>query len=465
MSARPVQLFARLAPRPLRSTNAYNALITFIDQIALSAVSMTAGAAFIRAGAPAEYGLFTAYLSIFYLVASAQNALINTPLIVLPRFLEAEARKVFHRGMFGLGVFGSLIAAVAIAFVTSIRSALSGGAITLGVVASLSFGPLLVREFLRAREFAAMNPRGALRRDGAYAVLAIGGIGYLALRGDVAAIGMFVAFGVPAIVICLPSVLRDLSADLINRDAPRAIRMSWSLSSWSFLSAMASWVQGNVYIYIPLWIIGAQSVGFLAAARLTMMPISLFVQSWPNFLRPVASERLAHRPDSQSMRRMLLRSSIGIVAMVSVYSVLVVWAVSAMPAGWIPANYRKAVGQVVLWGIVLGVQGLRTNASSFLQSALAFRMLAADGVVAAGLTVVAAAAAVVRWGAVGSLYGLIVGELLLLVLMLLQFRGTVSAASRAQVFAAPSDRASCSASIAAPTGSESAADLTRFDAD
>lgn len=407
------------------------AMVTFLDQVSLSVASFAVGLAFILRGSPEQYGLYSFYLSLFYLLASAQNAVVNTPLMVLAPRLEPRERERFGRGVLGvllIGVLATLLL-VSAALLVSPR-----GSVAAPLVAAC-FLPLLLRDFFRANEFANLRPGLALRRDAIYAGLACAGVVLLARAGNVRAIHVFAVLAAAAAAIVIRPCVRFFASPPSRADVAGAFRESWVHSRWSLLGAGSTWVQSNAYIYVPFLLLGAREVAFLAAARLVMAPAALLANSWGNLFRPMASRHLFEE-DRGAAWTLFMRSSLVLSAILAAYGAVALAALRIAPDAWIPADYRGLEAYLGFWAVVLLLEIVRNNASSLLQASLAFRDLALWGLAVAGVAVALSFAFVAWLGTAGSLVAMVLGELLLMAVLLLLVRRAMPA-GRALTAGAP----------------------------
>lgn len=396
------------------------AAVTFLDQATLSLASFAVGLAFILRGSPEEYGLYSFYLSLFYLLAGAQNAVVNTPVMVLSPRLEPGDRERFGRGVLGVLLAGMLATLV---LVTAGLVLAPHGSARAPLVAAC-FLPLMLRDYFRAEEFANLRPGLALRRDVIYAAVACLGVVSLAAVGAMRATLVFAVLAGAAAVVVLRPCARFIAAPPSRADVASAFRASWVHSRWSLVGATSTWVQSNAYIYVPFLLLGAREVAYLAAARLVMAPAALLANSWGNLFRPVASRQL-HEQDRSAAWALFLRSSLVLSGILAAYAAAAVLALRVVPAAWIPPDYRGLDAYLGFWAVVLLLEIVRNNASSLIQASLAFRDLALWGLGVAGIAVALSVAFVAWLGTAGSLVAMVFGELLLMAVLILLARRTV----------------------------------------
>ncbi len=397
------------------------ALVTFIDQAALSAVTFAVGLAFLYRGTPAQYGLFTLLASAVYLLGSAQNALVNTPMIVLaPRMKPGEVER-FEQALFAGLMPGALIASAIAAGILVVVEPGIGRWWQAVPIISIVLLPQLLRDFFRSQEYAHLSPDIALRRDGVFAVVAILSVVILSYLGSIRALPAFVVLGIAAACVSFGPAGHSLGQGLNWSVTAGAYRSSWGCSCWALLGALTSWAQSYAYVYIPYALSGAQEVGYLAAARLMIMPVSLLSQSWSNLYRPLASRHLAQRQE-RAARKLFRLSSAILGTILVLYTSLVLFALNVLPARVLPQRYVGVDRYLLLWAGVVLLQIVRSNLSSLLQAQLAFRSLAIYGAVVAAVSVGVTVVLVHLLGSIGSLVGLSLGELLLTLGLALQLR-------------------------------------------
>lgn len=397
------------------------AIITGIDQAVLSIVNFIAGIGFIYFSTPESYGVYTLYMGLFYLFSSAQNALINTPMIVLsPRMSIGEA-DIFRRGLFML-----LLPFFVIVFViTSIFSYVNLVISKFAFIASFSICFLLLRDYFRTEEFSKLQPQTALKKDIIYSMLALIGLFILIYKSILNEASVFIITGLSALAITVKRTVIYLRERPSQSTIIETFQKSWFYSRWSLIGATSSWVQANTYIYVPFFILGTKEVGFLAAARLLLTPVSLLLSSWGNFFRPLLSKIISE--ESRSMSRstnikdsvkLVINSSILLFSLLIFYTIMLIALLRFLPQNFIPQEYVGIEQFVILWSFVYLLNIFRSNLSSYMQASLSFKSLAGIGTLVALLTVLTTIILVLKIGNWGTLFGLVIGEISLILFML-----------------------------------------------
>jgi O-antigen/teichoic acid export membrane protein len=382
------------------------------DQALLSLVNFGMSALFIYRGSPAEFALYSAYMSAFYLVATAQNALLSTPMMVLTSKMEEDERDTFERGLFSLLMVGAVPICLAVVFGMKLLTARAGISVLAALYVGIALVPLMLRDHLRAQEFSNLRPEVALRRDLAFALLAGAGALWLALQSSATAVNVVGILGIACLAVVGTAVLRWSRSAPTSEQIRFAWDRSWHHSLWSLGGALAAWLQSYAYVFVPLHFGQVADVAGLSAARLAIMPVLLATQSWGNLFRPTAS-RLVAAADDAGLRRLFWRSTAALGAIVVTYTLAIALILPTLPMRLLPGPYRGIAPVVLLWGVIVLIQVLRGNISSVLQAALAFRRLTAFGIASAATTIVVSVVTVPTYGASGALAGLVSGELVL----------------------------------------------------
>jgi O-antigen/teichoic acid export membrane protein len=388
-----------------------NATAAVVDQALLSAVGFVVGICFIYRSSPETYGAFVLLQSTFLLLASIQNAAVNTPLMVLAPRMSPEDADRFAAGLFaglltwGLPASGAGVLAA---------HAISGEPFTPGtsLLIALCFVPLLARDGLRAREFSRSRAIDALRRDSVYAGIVICCLAALTLTSTLSVVRVYIVLAVAAAVAVVTgvrpyTVLRPSAADVSH-----AYRQSWAHSRWSLVGAAASWVQGNAYVYLPFYLLGASAVAMLSAARLAMMPVALLTQSWSNVQKPQLSRLLA-LGNAAEARRACYRGAVVLGFILIGYVATLLLALRLAPREWLPPHYQDLRLEVLMWSGIMLLQIVRNSVSWLLQASLEFEVLARFGTWTAVGTLLITAPALMAFGASGGLAGMLVAEVVL----------------------------------------------------
>ncbi|MEM1062269.1 MAG: lipopolysaccharide biosynthesis protein [Planctomycetota bacterium] len=277
----------------LRRPGLWSAGMSVFDQAVVSGATFATSVLVGRFGGTEALGVYALAWSTLLFVRGIQQHLISSSYTVLCR--QRTGRRLALFGGSSVVQFAALAVVVGLAsLAVSYGSAFVGRGGTLGpVFAVLAVaGPaILLREFLRAYEFAHFRTPSALVIDVVVAAVQLSGLGLLAyagrLDGPTALGSLGVACGAAAFVWWLRS------ADRIKIDRrllwPHA-RRSWRFGRW----ALASQLIGSSALMLAPWVVAAvrdeSETGLFAAGSTLVGLANVFVIGVCNYITPKMSE-------------------------------------------------------------------------------------------------------------------------------------------------------------------------------
>lgn len=404
---------------------AKNTLYAFADQLALSFVQFFSASILIYNSSPDEYGAFTFLISLYYLFNGIQNATVNTPLVIfLPKISKQDHDK-FKKGASFLLIVINIISLLTILIFylldNQINSKPKVSSNSL-LYFSLSIVPLMIRDFIRSNEYAALNPRKSLIRDGVYSVITSIAIAIVAITSNISSNKIFIIMAITASITVIDVFLiRTQNYKIYLSDIKYVVKITLDTSKWSLIGAISSWFQSQSLIYIPYLFINPKEVAYIAAARLVMTPAYLFVGSWGNYLRPLISTQLQLKEYSK-VYNLLIKSTLIISTIIITYSFVILFSIKIIPDGVFPEKYTHAQDLIIIWAIILFFTNISSNISSFFQANLDFKKLSFINWTASIITVITTYFFAIQKNSYGIMLAQIIGQLLLIFLMILIFR-------------------------------------------
>lgn len=402
-----------------------NAIYTILDQATISIINFLMGIIFIYYSTPSEYGIYVFFMSFFNFFNSVQNATINTPVLVLSPRLNSIESVNFKKGIFGLLFPFYLLVIFSTTSISYFMNITSDNHIVSYLIISISICLLLIRDFFRTQEYADMKPKRAFTRDISYTILALIFIVLLILGNMVTARNIYLINGIATIIVIFGVLYNYKDQFLFNKFLKESLNRSWKYSKWSLLGAISSWVKSDSYVYIPFLLLGAKELAFVAAARLLMTPMNLLIRSWSNYYRPLISKMMHERKVNKALK-LIVTGIIIIFIVLILYTTLLLLLLKLLPVRYIPDEYVGIGIYVVLWNVIIAIQIVQSNFSSFLQASLEFKQLAIQGFFTAIVTIILSIVTVYLYGNIGSLISLMIGELLVMILLGIQIKRFVS---------------------------------------
>jgi O-antigen/teichoic acid export membrane protein len=401
----------RLTGRPmLRSFGS-----ALVIQATLSASNFLVSWLLLRRTNDAQYGLYVLVFNSLLLVTVLQGSFMQAQMVVRLVRLDAVGRASLVRGL--LREQGRLLrfaswGTVAIVVAFWVAGLLDAERTLLIICATLAAAATLVRECLRMVLFAYRRPQAVLWGDVFYVVVVLVGVMLATYARAVAAfatLAMAAAAGVSAIV--LSKAVSASDPDCPEAAGARGILRAFApLGAWSVAGAAAHWALSQGYTYIVAGVLSVQSVAAIAGTRVLLMPLNLLSAGIGAQLFPLTADWVNTLGVLPALRR-LVHVSIAFVA-----SALCYFAVIWLSRDWVfAAVLRKHFAQqdalLLLWGGVFVLMLVRDQLVKLLAARERFPLLASITVASAALSLGFGCLAMRRFGEVGAVAGILVGEL------------------------------------------------------
>ncbi|MHB8286426.1 MAG: lipopolysaccharide biosynthesis protein [Caulobacteraceae bacterium] len=384
-------------------------LLSALEQGLWSAMNVGVGLLLIRLAAPVQYGAYAFWANIGFVLASFQNALTVTHLLVLPPGGDAAARRRVEGLM--LGITGLFLAATALC-VLVLAVALRRAVNPLGAPAAALFVPaFLLQQFARSLAFSRGRPAVAAWQTGAVlalglALLAIAATHAVPLSADWMLGLLGAAYGV---VGAGGLALAARGLELPSWRGLAAYGAYARQSTWIFLGVSTTELLARFYAFVTAGFYGPAALATLSASQLTLRPIPLLATAWSMAGRSDLARRREAGNWSGFVRVVLTALALGLVA-------AVVWT-GLVYEGWglisryvFGGKYADAGWMALLWGCSSAFSFGQVAVSVGLQTLRAFKPLALANTIASLVAGVAIVVAIRFWGAAGAIIGTIAGQ-------------------------------------------------------
>lgn len=400
-----------------------NALAGMIDQALLSALNFAIGLLFIRLASKEEYGLYTQFFGLLMLSQSLQNALTNSPLIALGAKLSDARMRTLSEHLLRLQTWVSLVlGAVSIvgvwltdqfAHVPQLEMS-----VALGFVCAL-VGQWL-REFARHYHFLNMRPHAALLTDILYGASLVCGLVITVLWLEVTTTWLLLVMGIASAIAGLHGILQSkISLGRASADARNLMQRAWSMSRWTLPGTIVDWLSRNTFAIVVGAILGLAAAADISAARLLLMPAALCVTAWGKVFTPRFS-RWWGAGDTRLLDTVSRVSVIALVAIMAAYTAVLVLGFDLLQRFVLGGEYATAKPLLLTWAIYFAITAIRQVGTVTMAAGERFQSLFHYGWIA---TLIGLPAAIVlTWlaGTQGAIFGLILGESALALLILLR---------------------------------------------
>jgi O-antigen/teichoic acid export membrane protein len=379
----------------------------------LSAASFAVGLVLVRNTGDDEYGYYVLAVNAIVLAMSAQNAFFNPALTTRIGGLGPAGRGDLVGGLYReqqrlipwVGGLGGLVAlALWYAGALDRHTALLILA-TIGAVIATAY-----REYFRMVLFAYRRPHAVLRIDGLYVSVMIAGV-FTSLLTSSPALTLVLVLGAAAVASgwLLARLLRRHEA-WNTAGVPDILRDIAPLAVWSTAGAAVHWGFSQGYIYLVAGTLDVAAVAALSATRLLIMPVILLSTGVGTLMLVLAAGWL-HRLGSGVLwsRICLCAAGLGVAALgyVSVVWLLRDWLFDVI----LKRHLLHRDEMLALWGAICLAMIVRNQLAYFLIAQGRFRVLTTLTLGSAVVSLAVTYGAILRFGVVGALVGVLVGEL------------------------------------------------------
>jgi len=387
-----------------------------VSQALLSAASFGVGLVLIRNTSDTQYGYYILASSAILLLTSVQNAFFNPPLALRLNQLDRTGRADLVGGLYreqrrSLWLIGTTSLVALGLWYGHVLNDDTGPLVIAAIAAAMA---MLHREYFRMVLLAHRLPHDVLRTDVVYVALLFAGVSTAILTLTPAITAIF-TLGVAAAASSMLLAQRLRRHESWNtQGVPNILREIAPLAAWSTAGAAVHWTYSQGYIYLVAGTLDITAVAAIAATRLLTMPINLLSSGIGSLMLPLASTWL-NRHGATTLRRRLCLFAVGLAAVTLCYFG-VVWLVR----DWLfVVVLKKQFAQrdelLLLCGAIVLTMVVRNQLAYLLAAQGRFRVLTSLTFASAGVSLAVSYWAMLRFGAVGALVGVLLGELINLV--------------------------------------------------
>lgn len=385
-----------------------------IMQALLSGASFIVGMLLIRHTTNAQYGYYVLVSTAILLMTSIQNAYIQPSMVV--RITRAaddpQARGDFvgslHRDQ---RMLLPVLAAVAIAVAVGARIAgvIDTELLWIVIAGACAVTANLFREFFRMVLLAYRRPGDVVRGDALYVVVVIAGA-VIAIQLPFAAAAMAALLAVAAFIGGGYQRRSLIANEPWNpKSASGALRSIYSVGAWAVVGAAIHWSFTQGYNYLVVGVLGVNAVAAIAATRILMMPVNLVSSGVSTFMFPTVAGWLKQHRVPVVLKRIYLFAT-GLVVLALGY-LLVLWFLR----DWIftvilRKHFEHRDELLILWSVICITMVLRDQLAYTLIAHARFRQLSALAAMSAVIALSTSVIAMKHIGQPGALIGILLGE-------------------------------------------------------
>jgi O-antigen/teichoic acid export membrane protein len=385
-----------------------------VMQALLSASNLLVGVILIRNTPDLQYGSYVLMLNGILLLTVLQQSFIQPQFVVRVSRANASERADLVGGLYREQRRLWPSAAALIVFISLLlwfAGVLKTPTFLIVLAAAAAVLTTLYREFFRMVLLGYRKPLQVLGADAVYVALLIGGAVLATMTSAPAAVaGLTLAFAaLIGGVFCSRALWRFEPWNI--RGAPGILLAITPLGAWATTGAAAHWLFSQGYNYLVAAVLNVPAVAALAATRLTIMPVTLVSSGIGTMMLPTTAAWLNTHSAPTVLRRLLL-FALGL-GVASLCYFAVIW----FTRDWLFAHVlKKSFPQrdalLLLWFAVSLMTLLRDQLLYLLSARQRFRLMTTLTLVSALFSIVLSYVCMRYFGVIGALLGILVGELL-----------------------------------------------------
>lgn len=383
-----------------------------IDQGLLSAGSFVVSVILIRHTSDLQYGYYVLAVGGILLLSSLQNAFIGPPMVNRMVPLEDAARGRLIGGLYREQ--NRLVLGIAAAGILGVAAAWASGGIdwqlALLIFAALVTAPMTMeRSFFRMSLFACRRAHSVLRGDTAYTVVLLAGVA-LAILGPEPAAMVVLVMGVASWLGSrhLRRTLRQ--GESFDTAGAHGILLKIApLGLWSAGGAVIYWTFSQGYNYLVAGTLDVTAIAAIASTRLLLMPVNLLSSGIGALMLPLTSNWMQYHSAAMVMRRLAL------FALLMAGAALCYFVLLWFTRDWIfivvlKKHFTQRDPLLLLWSATFLVMAMRDQLIFLLVVRERFRRLAALSLASALIALAVSYWGMLRYSGVGAPLGVLVGE-------------------------------------------------------
>ena len=400
-------------------------MLSFINQFVTSGGNFLVGIYLARTLPLEGFGLYGIGFGICMLYVGVGNAVILTQMLVNMADRAGDEKEAFAARMLCavllMGALFLLLSAVAAFCAVLIRPDYARFLVAIAAIA-LASALFLCNEFFVSYAYLKRRESLALAVNATTMLVLFGGLLIERLAGmTLTAPNVLLLYALGAATgscagyLASPLTLRRHARNLL----PEFIE-SWRHGRWALGGVTVTWIQSQAYTYVLAIFLGPAGVGLANAAKIFISPFSFLLPA----INKVAIPRLAElrRFDPEKMLRVSAQLTTGITLLAVLYSLLLLSSLDFVSRQVLGRTDPRIASLAWIWCLVLVFQMMRSGGGVLLQVQRKFRVLALINIPSA-LAAIAVAVLLIRsFGAVGAIWGMVAGEVVLAIFIWKEIR-------------------------------------------
>lgn len=427
---RTMNLGSRLAMRGIGWSSHGKYVMAIADQAVLSLFNFAIAIWLLRLLDPMAFGIYTIVMAASHAAVAVQDALTSTPLSIRYSTYAGAERKRWL--LMVLGNVTYLYVATVFAVVT-VATGLLAEDWLLGIGAGLFVSAFVLRSYMRSVAYAKRMEAAAIALDAPFLVLSLGALAAFQWTGATSLGWILIALGAANLIPVAASALGPLGAPVpvapgtLPRYRPFVPEVRWSL-----LGVGSVLAQRQSHTAVVPALMSPAAYATLAAADTLLGPIRLAVVAVGMVLRPEMAQ-LVSRGDWDGIDALMRRMQILLTAFLTLLLLVATAAWPLIERVVFAGKYPDILIPFALAFAITVVQTWRAVPNFALQALHAFKSLGQLTLICAAVSFAATLAVTLAFGWLWAPIGVLAGEGLNSILILVAARRTLAARRRGEI--------------------------------
>lgn len=383
--------------------------LTALGPIAVSGAHFAASVVFLRALAPAQFGLLSFVFVVVPFCLSATGALLGAPLVTAIK----NGAKVDEAEL-ALYLKANLVVSALAALIVAGMLGLGGAPLAVCAVAGIYAAAMTTRWFARCFTYVTHGAMRPIASDLLYSAVLCAGLAALYLTHRLSLLDATEMLALAAVLSIPAFGWNYLFRQLRPGKGGSLLRYGavWrDVTRWSLMGVALTEMTANAHAYLVTFVSGPQAFAVLAVGALLMRPASLVLSALPDLERPAMARKLAAGDRAGALRSVKdFRTACGAVWLLTIAlaGILLMW----FPHLILKKGYDESqvLAVVAICALIVAVRTLRGPESVFLQAAGEFRRLAGASLWSSGVSLAVTFVLLLVAGPIVSLFGILAGD-------------------------------------------------------
>jgi len=402
----------------LRNNTLHKIAGAIITQGILSVTNLIIGILIARSTIKEEYALYIIAFNLIQGAISYQNALINTPLIVLSPSKESRERENFINGLC-FGQWFYFLPIITLVLISGLfLSFYQNDFLRFKQLSILSIAILACfsREFLRTVSYSILHIRIVIIMDVVFIISVLPIMGLLVFFNKLSSMSAISALACGySFSAFIGHLTFKIDYKLHLSIIKKSLKEAWRQGRWALIGVTATIIMNQGYLYIVSFMVGLHETANISAARLFLMPVAICTFSSTKIIVAKGANILSNKGGERNLIYLISLISFFLFMFWFLLVIFLYSTYSNLLELFFKGKYSEVGWYIYLWAIFFLVQLFRFPVSNSLLVLKDFKVLAKYVSISAVITIMSCYILIKLSSGYGAIISLTAGEIILLI--------------------------------------------------